>query len=411
MKKICLLSTGQPSTNPRLVKEADALSEAGYAVHVIGSYFASWAVATDKALVAGRKWTYETAGGAPGTGTLKYYCTRARHKAARVLASAWPAAASLQEAALGRTTAELTRAARAHKADLYIAHYLPALAAAANAAEKNGAKLGFDAEDFHSGQLSADPGAPLALWTRSVEKRYIGRCAYITASSPAIAEAYRTLCALKTSPAVVLNVFPMSMRPQAPLRNAASEGLKLFWFSQSVGEQRGLEDAVRAIGRVKSERVELHLLGKFMPGYRQRLFALAAAEGVAEGRIIAHDILPPDELVRFSSQWDIALALETARDQNNDMALSNKIFTYLLAGNAVIASATTAQSRLAVELGQACRLFRPGDVEGLAAAIRAWDKDRVSLQAARDAARRSAESVFNWDLEKKKLVDAVRRVL
>ena len=33
--RICLVTPGQPSTNPRLVKEADALCEAGYDVQVV----------------------------------------------------------------------------------------------------------------------------------------------------------------------------------------------------------------------------------------------------------------------------------------------------------------------------------------------------------------------------------------
>src|SRR5690625_6431809 len=45
--RICLVTTGHPSTNPRLVKEADALVEAGYNVHVVACKFLAWADMAD----------------------------------------------------------------------------------------------------------------------------------------------------------------------------------------------------------------------------------------------------------------------------------------------------------------------------------------------------------------------------
>ena len=46
-RRVTLLTTGQPSTNPRLVKEADALASAGFDVSVIGIRRAGWADASD----------------------------------------------------------------------------------------------------------------------------------------------------------------------------------------------------------------------------------------------------------------------------------------------------------------------------------------------------------------------------
>ncbi len=47
---------------------------------------------------------------------------------------------------------ELKKSACDIKADLYIAHNLGALTAAAMAAQKNNARYSFDAEDFHRAQ-------------------------------------------------------------------------------------------------------------------------------------------------------------------------------------------------------------------------------------------------------------------
>ena len=54
--KICLITTGQPSTNPRLVKEADAFSEAGHEVNVVAAHWSEWASNLDGPLLASRQW-------------------------------------------------------------------------------------------------------------------------------------------------------------------------------------------------------------------------------------------------------------------------------------------------------------------------------------------------------------------
>src|SRR3989338_6803737 len=407
IKKICLVTSGQPSTNPRVVQSADALCEAGYRVHVIASYWAAWAAAADKTLMANRKWTFECAGGTPGTAKIRYYRTRLRHKAARVPAFWLPGVAALEDAAIGRATADLERAAVRNPADLYIAHYLPGLVAASKAAARHGARFGFDAEDFHSGQLSADPGSPEARWAAGVEKRYIPGCDFVTASSPEIAGTYRDLCGLAAVPAVLLNVFPLALGPQEPPLPAGRGPLTLFWFSQTIGEGRGLEDVIRAMARLCGA-AELHIAGRFFPGYRERLSALVESEGVDPSCVVPHGIVPPEDLARFSAGWDVGLAAETSNDRNRQLVLSNKLFTYLLAGNAVAATSTSAQASIAATLGEAVWLYAPGDPSGLAEGLRRWMSDPEALARSRRAARAAAEKIYNWDREKEKLLALVK---
>ena len=56
--RVCLVTTGHPATNPRLVKEADALAGAGYAVRVVAATFLPWADQAD-AEFAERPWPVE----------------------------------------------------------------------------------------------------------------------------------------------------------------------------------------------------------------------------------------------------------------------------------------------------------------------------------------------------------------
>ncbi|MDP9048072.1 MAG: hypothetical protein M3N14_08035, partial [Bacteroidota bacterium] len=65
MKKIVLISVGQPSTNPRIVKEANILTLAGYDVYVIYSFWTQWAQLADKQIFSKVQWTPILAGGSP----------------------------------------------------------------------------------------------------------------------------------------------------------------------------------------------------------------------------------------------------------------------------------------------------------------------------------------------------------
>jgi len=46
---VCLVTPGHPSTDPRLVKEADALAGVGARVTVVHGQFLPWAMAADAA--------------------------------------------------------------------------------------------------------------------------------------------------------------------------------------------------------------------------------------------------------------------------------------------------------------------------------------------------------------------------
>lgn len=405
-RRICLVTTGQPSTNPRLVKEADALVANGYEVHVVGAHWAEWADRTDAQLKAGRAWSVHVIDWRREHAPWLFWKTRVRHFLARSTFDMPVVGQAFGTAAVSRLTPELEAAAIARPADLYIAHNLGALPAAAAAAQRHGGRLGFDAEDYHRGQLPAHAAADRAL-VRAIEERYLPGCDYVTAASPGIASAYAALC--RTPPVVVLNVFPLADRPAAPA--ARRDGpFRLYWFSQTIGRDRGLEDVIRAIG-MAGRAIELHLRGAWQAGYAADLEVVARAAGVRWDRIISHEPAPPAEMVRLAATADVGVAVETGQTVNADVALSNKLFTYLLAGVPVLASATSAQAELARGLGDAATLAPVGDATALAAALRGWLERPDELAAAHRAAWHLGTTRYNWDVEQARFLGALRAVL
>lgn len=158
---ICLITPGQPSSNPRIVKEGDALAAAGYDVHIIAQA-ADWCAETDRALIQSRGWRCDLVGGDARSGRMQYAATRLRHGLSRRALRGGHHDSIAARCSLARAAPELARAALAIRADLYIGSYPAGLDAAARAGRSNHVPFAYDAEDFLPGLCPpiANPAHP-----------------------------------------------------------------------------------------------------------------------------------------------------------------------------------------------------------------------------------------------------------
>ena len=145
--RICLVTPGHLSTNPRLVKEADALTAAGFRVQVIAARFIPWSDEADEEF-RDRSWSTHKVSSSPLARAIPRAQCSLRRRLARGLAGCVGPRRGLAEWALHWIVPELTQKFCGVPADLYIAHNLAALSAAAHAAKAHRAKLVFDAKTF-----------------------------------------------------------------------------------------------------------------------------------------------------------------------------------------------------------------------------------------------------------------------
>lgn len=411
VKSICLITPGHLSTNPRIVKEADALHAAGYRVSVIAADFSRWARQADREF-DDRGWQLVArVPFGPDAPLLTRVVQVARQRLARLLFRGGSRASWVGRTAWHPITPELIRLACGVRADLYVAHYPAALPAAALAAARHGARYAFDAEDFHLGDLPDGPGheSTRAL-LRCIEACYLPGCAYVTAASPGIADSYASAYGIPR-PRVILNVFPVAQGPrECTDRGSWSPGPSLYWFSQTVGTDRGLECAVRAIG-ISQAKPHLVLRGLPAAGFVDALSGLARECGVAD-RIHFLPPAAPAEMERLASQHDLGLVGETGHTLNHRMALANKLFSFLLAGVPVLLSDIPAHRQIAGELGAAARLYAVETPASLAAVIDSMlSADKAVLSDARRHAFNVARQRFNWDREQAGLLDVVAQAV
>ncbi len=136
--------------------------------------------------------------------------------------------------------------------------------------------------------------------------------------------------------------------------------------------------------------------------------ALAGGLGVAE-RVRLLPIAAPDEMVKLAMPYDLGLSLETDATESRRLCLTNKIFTYLLAGVPVMMSDTPAQSAFASDLGDAAALVSLADPESMAQALNRLAGSPDVLGRAKAAAARLGRQRYNWNVEKQALLDSVER--
>lgn len=395
---VCIVSPGNLASNPRVLKEADALHEAGYAVTAVVCDYTEALRPFDDEITARVPWQVVRVARPAGE---RQVGQAARGLARLAVGLGLRPPAALAAAAYGGPVSALRRAASEVPADLYIAHYVAGLSAAAAAARRHGAMLGFDAEDYHAGE-----GTPFHVsMVRTIESALLPDCRHVTAAAPLIGKAYAAQC--RVEPTTVLNVFPLAMAPAQQRAASASETLRAYWFSQTIGLDRGLQSFIQAMAKTRTH-VTLDIRGGNRWGHGERLVELARGLGIAD-RVTLLPMAPPEEMVRLAASYDIGLSLETDVSENRRLCLTNKIFTYLLAGVPVLLSDTPAQRGLAPDLGAAARLVSLTDSAAMAATLDNLAGSQAARAEASSSAWRLSRERYNWDVEKAALLASVTR--
>lgn len=409
MKQVVLLTPGQPSSNPRIVKEAIALADAGYRVKVIYNFWVKWADAADKELIKNNpqiEWV--RTGGHPEEEKMKYLFTRVRYKFFRILAAAFPGSITILKHALIRAFYELQKETISTKASVYIAHNLGALAAASNAASKNKSVFAFDAEDYHRGQVQE--GSADFLKYRKTEDAFLPGAVYCSAASPLIAEKYK-----EHYPGMnvftVNNVFSKKYLQGNHTLYSKGSVLKLFWFSQTVGKQRGLEEVIAAMGLLKHLSVSLTVLGACSEEMKFFFTELAKKNQVSVNHLLFLQPVMQHEIFSIAAQHHIGIAVETEQSVNRQICLTNKIFTYLLSGNAVIANNTKAQELFFKTYPGAGCVFENGNIQQLSTIISELYHEDERLSSMQKNNLQLAASELNWEKEQQLLLNNLESVL
>jgi len=210
------------------------------------------------------------------------------------------------------------------------------------------------------------------------EARYVRAAAAVITVSEPIADVLAERYALPRRPEVVLNV-PVAVTPgtgpdpradgRTTVRRAAGlpDGVPLLVYSGAVSAARGIDVLVDAMALLPG--VHLALVTVPFPHPRTpELLARAEKAGSAD-RIHPLPPVTQDELLHYLSGADVAVHPMPGGSPNHDAALPNKLFEYLHAGLPLVVADAKLMAEF-VRTNGVGEVFRSGDAEGLAAAVR-----------------------------------------
>lgn len=409
MHTVVIVTGAHLCRNPRVVKEATALGEAGYEVVVLGPAFDDGLAEQDRAIACDAPWTHRVvvdlrAGSASRWERL---VLRGQRRLATEIKSLWGLE---RPGALGYGMQQTLRAARNLAADLTIGHQEVGLWVVRELM-REGYRVGADLEDWYSRDLlpEAQNKRPLAL-LEACEAALVRHGMHVTTTSAALAEALAKTYG-GDHPAVIYNAFPWSDRdlPDEAQRDRTTVTRpSLHWVSQTIGPGRGLDTLCAALAHVPTP-VDVHLRGQAAPEDEAWLRSLFPTE--SGHRLFIHDLVPPGELLNRIAEHDIGIAVEETEPPSRDLTVTNKILHYLLGGLAVVATDTAGQREVHAQAETAIELCRSGDAESMAQGIERLVSSPARLAEAKAAALTAARETFCWERQAPVLLDAVASAL
>jgi glycosyltransferase involved in cell wall biosynthesis len=384
--RVCMHVRGVARTDGRVLREAVALSEAGYAVSIVD-------VEND---------IYR-----PVEEDISDI--RMRH----IIKPNWLVPVRFKPWRLVRTVQKFlysTFMLMRMPADIYHAHDENALPACAIAALWHHKPLIFDAHELPLKDL----GKTVPHWLYKVAVRVFallvqGCAGVITVSDPISQEIRKSYRVPHVS--VIRNV-PVyrAVSKSDRLRQALNLGpqMHIALYQGNVQPDRGLDVLVHA-AKFLEPGIVIVLMGKGVGTTPDRLQALIAAEGVAD-RVKILGPVPYAELLDWTASADIGLnVLPPHYSLSIRMCLPNKFFEYLMAGLPVLTSPLDAVADIVrtYDVGRVVDSLAPRDV---AAAINEILNDHDGLICMRCNALNAAEQELHWGKESQQLIGLYQEI-
>lgn len=296
-------------------------------------------------------------------------------------------------------------------ADIYHAHVEKALPACYLAARLRKKPLIFDAPDLTLSDPVVMRWSRLRKFSLHLLARMVSRCNVVITASPGyvpvLREIYRAERVTVIRNVPVYRVVPPSDRLRQHL--GLGPEVRIALYQGYIQPNRGLDRLVRA-AKFLDENIVIVLMGQAIEPTGSQLAALIASEGVAERvKILPH--MPYAELLEWTASADIGLTIfPPDYSLSIRFTLPNKLFEYFMVGLPVL----SAQLDVIVDVlktydvGQVAPSLVPED---LAASINAMLADTAALARMHKNALEVARQEFHWEKDAQKLVQLYHDLL
>ena len=289
-----------------------------------------------------------------------------------------------------------------HRPQLVLCHDYFTAEVALEVGQRAGAPVSVDCHEYALGQYMHDER--WVRWHRPVVKA-LQDCLYarvdgMTTVCEGIAELITSEHALKEPARVVRSVPFYSAQPF----RATGDVITVLYHGE-IFPTRMLHVAVRSLHLWRPE-FRLVLRGYADKSYVELLHKIAGETGVAE-RLVIEPPVPFDQIVPAAHRADVGYFVHLDESPQRRFALPNKFFEYVMAGLALVVSDMPEMARLVREheLGA---LVPECDEESIARTINALDRDAIDRMK-RNSLKAAGE--LNWDQEKGKMLALYEEML
>lgn len=408
MTKICILTQSHLCRNPRVVKEANTLSKAGYDVTILTTFTYADLLEEDLKLIDTKKIKYKGIINMIPSQVSKFSILKNRLE--RRLAGELIGRFNFENVVvLGYDFNKNLKMAIRENANIYTCHQEASSVIGCKLIEK-GFKVAFDLEDWYSHDLlpSANKTRPIKLLEK-YEKYLLNNSPLVYTTSQSLSEAFSTFANSK-KPKVLNNVFPFAERnyiDNKSVDRTNTDKLSIHWYSQTIGTGRGLEFIVNAL-KLVNKPVQLHLRGNVSDDYKGILLKMLPQGKGHE--IHFHGLVPHLELLSRIAEHDIGLATEKSTPPSRNLTITNKILQYLLGGIAVIASDTAGQKEVAAKAPDSVFLYENDNSAQFAGLLNKLASDKELLKKAKIEAVEISKSKYCWEKQESWLIDWIREL-
>lgn len=419
---VCMLVTNPASQDPRVCREAKALTDAGYRVTVIAVQITESDGSEDKVdgyailriphprLMLRRLKEFSPA--LYGALRKAYRClTRGGKSEADAGGTSEESFRPYQVSGIGRLRSDcltiidalwinlqLAKSAWREQATIYHAHDLDTLLAGWIVARLRRRPLIYDFHELYTEQFQ--DGVKSNLWKYvygCLERHLAGRADLRLTVCNSLGEWLSRQYGVPGS-VTVKNVPEF----RAFLRGKPSGGQreKVILYHGLYFRNRGLEQLIESARFLREGRIVLRGYGDWEPYLRNLV-----GRWRLEDRVEFAAPVPMSELVKAAMQADIGVAPFLPVCLNTRYCLPNKLFEYMMAGLAVVGSDLPEMRKVIVgcDVGIVCR---PNDPQDLANVLNEMLSNEARLESMKQNALRMARTVFNWEIEQQVLLKA-----
>jgi len=162
------------------------------------------------------------------------------------------------------------------------------------------------------------------------------------------------------------------------------------------------------MGKLKIN-VSLTILGSCDIEMKVELLNIASKNKVCKAQINFLDPVSPSQIFSIAARHHIGLALESETTINRDICLTNKIFTYMLSGLAIIATDTSAQKLLIDKNKGIGKYYQKGNIRELVDLIVEYQSNPQKLKETCTNSLKLASEKFNWEEDQKTMLSLIEK--